>query len=30
MAEFLGTMTRSNYCAEVSEKEIGKTLTVMG
>lgn len=30
MEEFLGAMARTNYCTEVGDKEIGKTLTVMG
>ncbi len=30
MAEFLGDMKRTVYCGEVTEKEVGNTLTVMG
>ena len=30
MSEFLGDYVRSNYCGETEEKQIGKTLTVMG
>ncbi len=30
MAEFLGQMKRSNYCGQITEKEVGKELTVMG
>ncbi len=30
MSEFLGQMKRSCYCGEITEKEVGKELTVMG
>ena len=30
MAEFLGEMKRTNYCGQITEKEVGSELTVMG